>query len=125
LGSGEKENEMTIDFKQTAETFTNFLDVADETDMANAAGLVSEFFKKLGELDQDAHSEVLTDIAFNNPKVFGQLLMHMFAGPGGSDVFDIEEKVWWMQVADHIGPNRIHRLKMIAAFMDKIGHWDG
>lgn len=47
--------------------------------------------------------------------VFGQLLMQHI----GPDTMSFDEKLFWMEVAEYIGPDYIQAFRKVAAFMAK------
>lgn len=56
------------------------------------------------------------DRTFTNPRVFGQFLMNNL---GDCNSFNEDEKVYWLQVGIHMGPDWLNKLGRLVAFMKK------
>lgn len=51
------------------------------------------------------------------PEVLGQLLMNALRDP--EDPMNRGDKLYWLAVAEHMGPDWLSRLRHVAAFMTK------
>ena len=62
-----------------------------------------------------------TAFAVKSPFLMSQFIMQsMTHGTGDCETFFTDEKVFWMNVADEMGPDWIAKFKRVAAFMDKM-----
>lgn len=70
----------------------------------------------IGELLSQSAQTILTPVAL------GQVLMAVlpFPEPGHGSRLSLEQKIYWGQVAAHMGPDWIAELRRVAAFMDKV-----
>lgn len=74
-----------------------------------------------GVRDPDVLGDSLSGLRLRNPRATGQLIMELIHNPLGS--FDGEEKIFWAEVADHMGPNWIENMRSIAAFMQMVDNF--
>lgn len=53
------------------------------------------------------------------PEIAGQFLMEVVGNP--DDMMTLEDRLFWMQVEHHIGPDYLAKLRHVVAFMAKVG----
>lgn len=72
----------------------------------------------LAEAADQGHLEEITADLDLRPAVLAQLIMEGVSDPEGSRMTP-RTKAYWIEVADHMGPDWIGGLRRAAAFMDK------
>lgn len=72
-----------------------------------------------GVRDPDILSEVLAGLRLADPRATAQLLMELLSDPLNADAatLDSEDKIFWAEVAAHMGPDWIEAMRVKAAFM--------
>lgn len=97
--------------------------MAEENVFARDLQVARDSVRTLNNLDGKDLSELFHEMRFSegrlNPAVFAQILMEHFpANPMLPD-----EKMFWVQVADHLGPDYIREFRRVGGFMNKLGEF--
>lgn len=62
-----------------------------------------------------------TSLVIRSPFLMSQFLMQALShGTHSMESFFMDEKLFWMQVANEMGPDYLKKLRRVAAFMDKV-----
>lgn len=77
-----------------------------------------------GVRDPDVLSELMSPFNFSEPRAVAQLLMENLAHPILGEHLDSEMKIFWAEVAAHMGSAWIEFMRTIAAFMRVVDEFE-
>jgi len=90
-------------------------DAASEGELASLAKLTGEILEWAAKGDTDTRAEAFVHARLTSPEACGQMLMEILSMPLGT--WGMEEKIFFTRVAAIIGPDYIHVMRGVAAFM--------
>jgi hypothetical protein len=62
-----------------------------------------------------------TNLVIRSPFMMAQFIMQNLShGTSTVEAFNMDEKLYWLQVANEMGPDYLGKLRRVAAFMDKV-----
>jgi hypothetical protein len=98
------------------------IDILDNADYAKAADAAAELVLMVEKLDHELQSEVFARFAQMSGGMFGNLLMQVMGAHVLGDLHSIglDNKTFWVECGGEMGPDWLHMLKHVAAFMSKV-----
>ena len=99
------------------------INLNDEAEILSAVQKVESFVDWLksqldGVRDPDVLSETLNPFGRLDAEVSAQILMELMNETLGQ--FDSDEKMRWVKIAAHMGPDWIEKMRVLAAFMQMV-----
>ena len=92
---------------------------------AEALATLTQFLEAVDVAEPNAYADPVADSGLadylrNNPQITAQLLMEVLGSPVASESFDVQQKRYWLEVAEYMGPDHVWKFKDASVFMSRI-----